>query len=99
MVQGPDGVVARKTVQSVELVLQGLHTLRTELNELNPTYAKQVDFKALLTLVCERLFSTMRFRYDLPLALHFAQHLGPAMIETLKRMTNCGFRVYTFRTS
>ena len=48
-------VLASKIVKSMELVLHGLQTLKEELHELNPSYIREVGFKVLLTLVCERL--------------------------------------------
>ena len=99
MVQGPDRFLASKTVESMELVLYGLQTLKEDLHELNPSHIREVDFKALLTLVCERLFSVMRSRYDMPLCQQSVQHLGKAVTETLKRMTDCGYHIYTSRTS
>ena len=35
----------------------------------------------------------------MPLCLQFAQHVGPPVTETIKRMTDCGYHIYTSRTS
>lgn len=98
-VQGPDGVVASKTVESIQLLLQGIKDVYREVLDISSAYQDKINFKSLLTLVCERLFSSMRARYEMPLMLQFAHLLGHVVTETLKSITDCGFNLFTARSS
>lgn len=98
--QGPDGAVASKTVDSTELLMNSLSSLQALLGTFEQAqYGEEIGMKSLLTLVCERFFSDMRARFEMPLMLQFAQLFGSNLRESLKRMTQCGFQYFTSRKS
>ena len=93
-VQGPDGSPASQTVQSAKMVLTTLRNLQTVLSKIDATYIQHLDMAAMLTLVCEQFFSTMRSRYDMPLALQFARFFSPVVTESLKQRTTHSFQYF-----
>ena len=54
--QGPDGLVASKTVQSVELLLDSVKQMKEVIHNVNTAYVEHTDVSSRLTLVCKQLF-------------------------------------------
>ncbi len=92
-VQGPDGSPPKCTIESVGIVLDSLKKLKVLLSTENPDY--ELEVKALMTLVCERLFSIMRALYEMPNPFQFCRHFGRSVTETLKSITSVGFHYFT----
>ena len=95
-VQGPDGSPASQTVQSAKMVLTTLRNLQTVLSKIDATYIQHAEMAAMLTLVHEHFFSTIRSRYDIhmPLALKFALFFSPVVTESRKQRTTCIFNTF-----
>ena len=93
-VQGPDGSPASQTVQSATMVLTTLKNLQQVLGQVDEAYMQHLDIVAMLTLVCEYFFSTMRSRYEMPLTLQFAQFFSPVVRESIKQRTTCSFQYF-----
>ena len=68
--------------------------IKDVLEQTSPGYIKRLDLSSLLTLVYERLFSTMRSRYEMPMVLQFAQLFSPVLRESLKQMSCCSFQYF-----
>ena len=93
-VQGPEGSPASQTVENARMILTTLRNIKDVLEQTSPDYITWLDLSSLLTLVCERLFSTMRSRYEMPMVLQFAQLFSPVVRESLKRMSCCSFQYF-----
>ena len=93
-VQGPEGSIASQTVENARMILTTLRNIKDVLERTSPDYIKRLDLSSLLTLVCERLFSTMRSRYEMPMVLQFAQLFLPVVRESLKQMSCCSFQYF-----
>ena len=93
-VQGPEGSPASQTVENARMILTTLRNIKDVLEQTSPDYIKRLDLSSLLTLVCERLFSTMRSRYEMPMVLQFAQLFSPVVRESLKQMSCCSFQYF-----
>ena len=93
-VQGPEGSPASQTVENARMILTTLRNIKDVLEQTSPDYIKRLDLSSLLTLVCERLFSTMRSRYEMPIVLQFAQLFLPVVRESLKPMSCCSFQYF-----
>lgn len=93
-VQGPDGSPASQTVESARMVLTALRNIQRVLDEINGTYVLKLDMAAMLTLVVEHFFSTMRSRYDVPLVLQFCHLFSPVVRESIKQMTETRFQYF-----
>ena len=76
------------------MILTTLRNIKDVLEQTSPDYIKRLDLSSLPTLVCERLFSTMRSRYDMPMVLQFAQLFSPVVRESLKQMSCCSFQYF-----
>ena len=87
-VQGPEGSPASQTVQNARMILTTLRNIKGVLEQTSPDYINRLDLSSLLTLVCERLFSTVRSRYEMPMVLQFAQLFSPVVRESLKQMSS-----------
>ena len=81
-VQGPEGSPASQTVENARMILTTLRNIKDVLEQTSPDYIKRLDLSSLLTLVCERHFSTMRSRYEMPMVLQFAQLFSPVVRES-----------------
>ena len=91
--QGPHGIPATKTIQSVSMLiglLDHYHHLIASM-EVDP----ELDLKSLLTLVNEHVHSTLRLRVETPTVLDCAQDFIRAVIESVKRQTLCGYHYFT----
>ena len=98
--QGPHGVPSSKTVDSFKELLQGLNTLKENLMGLNlGEYVEHVNVKSLTTLPNEHLHSLLRQQYAMPMQLQLSHSLIPVIEESLKKISNCGFKYFTNRTS
>ena len=93
-VQGPEGSPASQTVENARMILTALRNIKDVLEQTSPDYIKRLDLSSLLTLVCERLFSAMRSRYEMPMVLQFAQLFSPVVRESLKQMSCCSFQYF-----
>ena len=92
--------VASKTVDSVKLLLNSLSSLDALVNSFDlADFKEEIAVNSLLTLVCERFFSDMRSRFEMPLMPRFAHLFGSNLGEFFKRMTAFGFCYYTSRKS
>ena len=98
-VQGPEGSPASQTVENARMILTTLRNIKDVLEQTSPDYIKRLDLSSLLTLVCERLFSTMRSTYDMPMVLQFAQLFSPVVRESLKQMSCCSFQYFLWPRS
>ena len=87
-VQGPEGSPASQTVESARMILTTLGNIKGALEQTSPDYINRLDLSSLLTPVCERLFSTVRSRYEMPVVLQFAQLFSPVVRESLKQMSS-----------
>ena len=98
--QGPDGAVASKTVDSVEVLLNSLSSLDALVNSFGlADFKEETALNSLLTLLCERFFSDMRSPFEMHLMLQFVHLAGSNLRASLKRMTVCGFCYYMSRKS
>lgn len=95
VVQGPEGIVSSKTIESVQMMLQSAKELKTSVNHINPQFLELIKPSSMLTLIVEHLFSKMRTRNDTPTVLEFAYLFGPTIKELLKELTNCGYHYFT----
>ena len=95
VVQGPEGIISSKTIDSVKMMLQSAKELKTSIHYINPRFLELVKPSSMLTLVVEHLFSKMRARNDTPTMLEFAYLFGSTIKEVLKELTNCGFHYFT----
>ena len=93
-VQGPDGSPASQTVQSATMVLTTLKNLQQVLGQVDEAYMQHLDVAAMLTLVYEHFFSTMRSRYEMLLTLQFAQFFSPVVRESIRQRTTCSFQYF-----
>ena len=87
-VQGPEGSPASQTAESARMILTTLRNIKGVLEQTSPDYINRLDLSSLLTLLCERLFSTVRSRYGMPMVLQFAQLFSPVVRESLKQMSS-----------
>ena len=77
--------VASKTVDSVKLLLNSLSSLDALVNSFDlADFKEEIAVNSLLTLVCERFFSDMRSRFEMPLMPRFAHLFGSNLGEFFK---------------
>ena len=83
---GPDGTVALKTVDSVQMIADGVLQLDGNLRTVNGEY--KVNLKSCMTEQVESLHATHHFKRDAGAhVLDYARSLGNTVKEGLKRTT------------
>ena len=85
-VQGAEGSPASQTVENARMILTTLRNIKDVLEQTSPDYIKRLEFVITAHTSLERLFSTMRSRYEMPMVLQFAQLFSPVVRESLKQM-------------
>jgi hypothetical protein len=89
---GPEGNVATKTVDSVALMKWGLERLRHNISPWNYT---ATNLLSCMTLDVENIHAVVHFKEPLYFVLQFSRNFGKALKEALKRTTNWSAVYYT----
>ena len=98
-VEGPHGVPSSKTISGTRMTLEALKRIQREIEAVHRDYVSKVNVKAFVTLLIEHFNSKVRPIYDMPTVQQFCTQFSAAIEETLKRISNCGFRYFTSRYS
>jgi len=96
---GPQGTVSQETQTSIELLLNGVNSLMSKVTNVNPNYKDTIDWKTLLTTIVENLHAVYHFKHETFDALQYATDFGTISKESLKRITKCGAKYFTHRSS
>ena len=73
---GPQGTVSQKTQISIELLLNGVKSLMSNVTTVNPNYKDTIDWKTLLTTIVENLHAVSHFKQETFDALQYATDFG-----------------------
>ena len=93
---GPQGNVGAKTVETVHLLHWGLKTLRENTEVFHYT---NTNLLSCMTLDIEHLHSTVNFKSGLLTMLQYAREFGNTVKESVKRTTNWAAFYHTSRDS
>ena len=81
---GPQGTVSQKTQISIELLLNGMKSLTSNVTTVNPNYKDTINWKTLLTTIVENLHAVSHFKhetFDAPQICHRLRHYIKGIIE------------------
>jgi len=92
---GPQGTASQKTQTSIELLLNGVKSLKSKVTNLNPNYKATIDWKTLLTTKEEN----SHFKHETFDALQYATDFRTISKESLKRITKWGAKYFTHPSS
>ena len=81
---GPQGTVSQKTQISIELLLNGVKSLTSNVTTVNPNYKDTIDWKTLLTTIVENLHAVSHFQHETFDAPQYATDFGTISKESLK---------------
>ena len=81
---GPQGTVSQKTQISIELLLNGVKSLMSNVTTVNPNYKDTIDWKTLLTTIVENLHAVSHFEHETFDAPQYATDFGTISKESLK---------------
>ena len=81
---GPQGTVSQKTQISIELLLNGVKSLMSNVTTVNPNYKDSIDWKTLLTTIVENLHAVSHFKHETFDAPQYATDFGTISKESLK---------------
>ncbi|PFX15057.1 hypothetical protein AWC38_SpisGene20742 [Stylophora pistillata] len=96
---GPQGIVYKKTEDSVELLLNGVNNLIRNITNVSPEYKDSTDWQTLLTTQEENLHAVSHFKHETFSTLQYAMEFGTTSKESLKRITKWGAKYYTHPSS
>ena len=80
------------------MIQDGVREIQQFFDNINPAY-HLVDLSAILTLVCEHLFATLRSKTPMPDVLEVSRLFTNVLNENMKKLTDCGFRHFKHRRS
>ena len=89
---GPEGNVAAKTVDSVALMKWGLERLR---DNMTPGHYTATNLLSCMTLDVENIHAVVHFKEPLYSVLQYSRNFGKALKESIKRTTNWSAIYYT----
>lgn len=92
---GPQGTVSHKTQISVELLMNGVDSLLSNITNVNAQYKDDIDWKTLLTTQVENLHAVSHFKHETFSYLQYATDFGTICKESLKRTTKWAAKYYT----
>ena len=78
--------MSQKTQISIELLLNGVKSLTSNVTTVNPNYKDTIDWKTLLTTIVENLHAVSHFKHETFDALQYATDFGTISKESLKRI-------------
>ena len=81
---GPQGTVSQKTQISIELLLNGVKSLTSNVTTVNPNYKDTIDWKTLLTTIVENLHAVSHFKHETFDAPQYGTDFGTISKESLK---------------
>lgn len=81
---GPQGTVSQKTQISIELLLNGVKSLTSNVTTVNPNYKDTINWKTLLTTIVENLHAVSHFQHETFDAPQYATDFGTISKESLK---------------
>ena len=91
---GPKGTISKKTLESVQMMVDNLLDLQAQTHRVNPHY--EVDLQSCLTLQVESLHAVHHHKTnDLPHMLEHAIAFGNTVRESIKQMCKWAAYYYT----
>ena len=90
---GPEGIVASKTTDSVAMIRRGLHKISLNVEKLNPE--AKVNPESLSTLKVENFHVVTHVKHPTCLPSQYARDFGGHMLESSKRMAKWSAYYFT----
>ncbi len=94
---GPDGTIAHKALQSLEIIVKGIKDLRDLLQQINPQYP--IHLHSCLTCDVENLHAVGHLKEQMPAQLHYCQNLFTTVYESIKRVVQWAAFYFTHPSS
>jgi hypothetical protein len=98
-IQGPDGGVPSKIVESIYMLLCALRDLENLFHRIAPNIISKFRLQSCLTNAIESFFSIMRADNPTPTLLEYCNRRMLAVLEIIRKLTKSPFHVFTSLTS